>query len=206
MNNNQITELVASLSCDAVDCKPIEVDWRETLGHNMDGWQSFEAVECDDCGHVHVLGPFGESRCNDEMPEVETDGDSKPNECEGWLNSNGPSMNYFYPVRISDCEKAARNISGSLCVVELADGITGVALTGGGMDFSWEICQAFIDIGFLPPAHFAGNLPEMAGFEKDPRTPLVLAAARVSCEVALGWARRRLDNVTRMQERVANKE
>lgn len=40
-----------------------------------------------------------------------------------------------------------------LCVVEV-EGEYGLALTGGGMDYGWEICEAYIRLGFLPPVYF----------------------------------------------------
>jgi hypothetical protein len=35
------------------------------------------------------------------------------------------------------------------------------------MDFSWQICEAFMRLGFLPPVHFA-NLPGLAGVGNRP--------------------------------------
>lgn len=80
----------------------------------------------------------------------------------------GPQMNYVYPV-IDDTDDAERNGQWAynirhlpLCVVEL-DGYTGLALTGGGMDLSWEIAEAFVRIGYRPPVDVCGTLPRMAG-------------------------------------------
>lgn len=39
-----------------------------------------------------------------------------------------------------------------------------IALTGGGMDLSWEICETYINLGYLPPMHFCG-LPKMGGMD-----------------------------------------
>ena len=78
--------------------------------------------------------------------------------------SEGPMMNYFYPVSDytpGDMEEWAAKLDGlPLCVVEL-DGERGLALTGGGMDLSWEIAEAFIRLGYYPPTWI--DLPAMAG-------------------------------------------
>lgn len=39
-----------------------------------------------------------------------------------------------------------------------------IALTGGGMDLSWEICETYINLGYLPLMHFCG-LPKMADLD-----------------------------------------
>lgn len=78
--------------------------------------------------------------------------------------SDGPMMNYFYPV--SDYtpggmdEWAAKIADLPLCVVEL-DGERGLALTGGGMDLSWEIAEAYVRLGYYPPTWL--DLPAMSG-------------------------------------------
>lgn len=87
--------------------------------------------------------------------------------------SEGPMMNYWYPIEEDDREyssfdpiESARKLEHSnLCLV-LVDGKYGVALTGGGMDFSWEICDAFIRLGKCPPLHFL-DLPHMADTWRD---------------------------------------
>jgi hypothetical protein len=84
----------------------------------------------------------------------------------------GPMMNYAYPVTSEvDADVSAQwavRIAGlPLCVVEL-DGYTGLALTGGGTDLSWEIAEAFIRIGYYPPLGVCSDLPAMA----DKRAPL----------------------------------
>lgn len=198
-----IKDILGTLSCDAIDVTPLNIDWREALGEDMEGWRSFEAIECDECAIVHVLGPHGETRCNDEKSEINiTDGDGDEvevdNECDGYLNAEGPMMNYWYPVKLDNPVGAALDIgTGCVCVVEMRDGTTGLALTGGGMDLSWEICEAFIDAGYLPPVHFC-DLPEMAGMKWDKHTERIVTACKESARVQAGWAKgriRRLDEL-----------
>lgn len=94
--------------------------------------------------------------------------------------AEGPMMNYWYPLETSDRdsigswrksfdvnEAAFRLRHHSLCLVEV-DGELGLALTGGGMDFTWDIVGAFIDLDYLPPVHFC-DLPGMSGRGPDKR-------------------------------------
>lgn len=96
-----------------------------------------------------------------------------------------PMMSYAYPLPHfpSPCGPQTAELaqarlmlcSPSVVVVEL-EGAPALALSGGGMDFSWEICEAYRALGYLPPVHFARNLPrDRSG--KGPRDRLTLAAA-----------------------------
>lgn len=88
--------------------------------------------------------------------------------------AEGPMMSYWYPLDGADpksvgpyghdfdaVEAAYRLHRHSLCLVQVGDDM-GLALTGGGMDFTWDIAAAFVDLGYLPPLHFC-DLPAMAG-------------------------------------------
>lgn len=140
---------IKDLRGDCVDESTVHVDWREILGDNLDGFTPYEWVECS-CGHEFCAVGF--SPC---CPECGDD-------CDG---AEGPQMNYYYPVKIDDCEAAAEKIRDlPLCVVQLEDGTTALALTGGGMDLSWPIARAHVALGELPPAWI--RLPRMAGWEE----------------------------------------
>lgn len=80
----------------------------------------------------------------------------EPAELEGAQEAQGPMMNYYYPLA-SDFRKSAAELAAliadlPLCVVELADGRLVLALSGGGMDLTWEIGEAHVRCGFFPPA------------------------------------------------------
>ena len=208
------------LSGAAIDAMPRTVDWRDALGEDMEGWRSYEAIECGECKRDVVMCASGEAEHRDvepslEVPELVAGEDcicfecdhqfclpGKPGEvleeavcpkceeefscgdeytctCEGYVNSEGPMMNYFYPVNIAEPELAAQQIAHlPLCVIEMRDGTTGLALTGGGMDMSDSICRAYMCLGYLPPAHFA-RLPKFAGYERDVSwVDLIVACAR----------------------------
>jgi hypothetical protein len=95
----------------------------------------------------------------DAIDEAEDDG------CGG--GPEGPLMNYFYLLerggpygRTPDLAQWAAKLDGlPLCAVEL-DGDYGLALTGGGMDLSWEIAEAHLRLGYRVPTWV--NLPAMA--------------------------------------------
>jgi len=86
---------------------------------------------------------------------------------EQW-GSEGPMMNYYTPldpISTFTPEQAAWAIRDfPLCIVAVDGENYGLALTGGGMDLSWEIAGAFIALGYYPPAHI-DRLPRMAGMQ-----------------------------------------
>lgn len=204
-NNTDIREMVANLRNCAIDAASRRVDWSSLLGEDLEGWEAWEVVDCHECGReVLMSSRMGCDQHRYIEPEItvtDEDGDEDEieNECMGELDHEvGPQMNIFYPCELSDLEEAARAISHlPLCVVEMEDGETGFALTGGGMDLSWEICAAYIACGFLPPLQFC-DLPGMAGRERHKDTALVLTACARSCEVAEGWAARKRERLAEM--------
>lgn len=87
------------------------------------------------------------------------------------LEDFDPMMNYYYPLpdhRDYTGEDARKMEGLPITLVEVKeddDWIMALALTGGGMDLSWEICEAFMALGFSPPIHFC-RLPNMAGYRE----------------------------------------
>ena len=111
-------------------------------------------------------------------------------------------MNYYYPLP-SDAEfssEDAQNIDHlPLCIVHfIEEERYALALTGGGMDLSWEICEAHMRLGYLPPTHF--RLPRMAGMTKTDRNTWVLEGCRRSAEIAINWAQANLRNLDIVEE------
>jgi hypothetical protein len=108
-------------------------------------------------------------------------------------------MNYWYPVESIDDDDDAVSAAVAirdlpLCVVRVGNDY-GMALTGGGMDLSWDICAAYVALGCLPPAHFA-DLPSFAGGYGE--RPDVAAAMIRSLSITAERAQRALE---RLQER-----
>jgi hypothetical protein len=176
---------IEDLSGDAVDAETRHVDWRNELGEDMDGWASYEVTECYECGKKYVasLGFSECPKCGEESDLVE-----------------GPMMNYFYPCPFrGSMEDAAMALGQTcLCVVELGDGTRGLALTGGGMDLSWEIARAYVSLGFLPPAHI--RLPRMSGWEHYGDAAYMLKVCKASQEVMIRRASWGLSDLESMEQ------
>ena len=109
-----------------------------------------------------------------------------------------PMYNYAYPLPHlfvnSDVAQAILVKNSNVCTVVILDDEPVLALAGAGMDFSWDICRAYILLGYLPPFHFC-DLPKMAGYSDD----LVRDACIESCEAVKGRATgtlERLKNLT----------
>jgi len=181
-----------NLRSDAVDCKPRDYDWSAGYGEK---WDYFEADYCQDCGQRVVAR--GEERHH--YLDNETD-------CHGYICCEGPMMNYFYPLPISrgdsfDGDEAAKKIvKVSLCVVHLEDSDEwGLALTGGGMNLSWDICSAYIRLGYLPPAHFC-DLPNFAGMKLSRGNAAIIAACRRALKLRVLWAKADLERLQRLRQ------
>lgn len=152
-----------------------------------------KAGPCEDC--VDSTGEEGVGVCMcDNAP------------CDGYVQQvEGPMMNYLYPCPIKDPGEAARNIAHlPLCVVEFPGGPSGFALTGGGMDFSWEICAAYVACGYLPPTEF--DLPKMGemtltGWHLD-----VWQAMRRSIQVQQNWLNNSLEKLDELKKWVEDKD
>lgn len=205
-----------NLGSHCVDAKPINIDFGGTM-FDEDGeerWSYLEAMRCESCEQVIVDG--NEHGFVDENGDaVELTDDVDPDDGEqlealGYeecpahgqdardLYAEGPMMNYMYPLgRDSDYseDNARKLVDHPLCLV-YKDDEAYLALTGGGMDLSWDICSAYITLGYLPPTHF--SLPEMAGLRLTQHNANIVAAVERSCDLQAGWAERRRDNARRM--------
>lgn len=74
-----------------------------------------------------------------------------------------PMMNFVWPVTVvGSAEELQVDLLGSpVVLVEINDNLY-FALSGGGMDFSWELAEAYIAAGQYPPVDLC-YLPNMAG-------------------------------------------
>ncbi len=115
-----------------------------------------------------------------------------------WVMSFDPVMNFAWPITprhdLDPTEAATRidRAAGCVTLVESEDW-TGetvyfLALTGGGMDLSWNICAAYAAAGNVPPVRLLRDLPHMAGpgsygaTVRDEWAKLVLAGQRRAAE------------------------
>lgn len=177
---------VESLNYDCIDQKPRDYDFS---GENWAGGAS------SDSGWkaIQPVLPYCPSRGCDTygnpLPSTVTDVDDCPTcglgiewrEPEvGTSEYEEPMMNYAWPLpeRYALDGADARELENlPVCIVEI-DGKQALALTGGGMDLSWEIAEAYIRLGFYPPAHI--RLPNMADKKADPNTRTTMQAMAYS--------------------------
>jgi hypothetical protein len=124
-------------------------------------------LECDYCqATFDCCGP-SEWVEGDDCPDCDeaTDGHLQRPECS-------PLMNYYYSLPDYDGDPEADQAllwlsSANVVLVKIlggedAEDTYALALSGGGMDFSWDICLAYILLGYAPPFRFC-DLPEFAG-------------------------------------------
>jgi len=155
------------LAHDAVNTKSRHVDWSEGWPEKWEYIEPTGKLQCGSC-FAEVYEDTFEGAC----PSCGAEDLAEYREEDG-----GPMMNYFYPIPDfgeygPGSDKAARLLDEAhvaLCLIRLNGGEYnedewGLALTGGGMDLSWQICEAFIVLGYLPPL-FACELPDFAGHD-----------------------------------------
>jgi hypothetical protein len=155
-------------------------------------WTFWESVECSECEQP----TDGEGACQNEDCE-------RYGECMGAeAGREGPMMNYYYPFeepRWFDPTEDAKLIADlPLCIVRVHD-TYGLALTGGGMNLSWEIVEAFTRLGMLPPTDHV-DLPRMAGFKRDERTSYLIAACRRALQVQIDILSHDMERLSRLEE------
>lgn len=187
-----MTNETETLRVDAIESTPRPYLWWTETNTDLDGgdedsgWRCVEAVRCGGCGLAIITADDH----GDECPAHESDALD--------LDASGPMMNYYYPVELDDLESAARTLVDSVCVAVDVNGETGLALAGGGMDLSWEICEAFMALGFLPPVHFC-DLPAMAGKRATPGNLATIEACERSCSIAAGWMARKVERLASLR-------
>jgi len=77
-----------------------------------------------------------------------------------------PVMNYIYPLplrfekdmatRFGDNwrKEIKKRLVSTTLIFLCRENEYCLALTGAGMNFAWEICESYINLGYLPPFHF----------------------------------------------------
>jgi hypothetical protein len=117
-----------------------------------------------------------------------------------------PMMNYIYPLphfdHMDPAEAQAKLIGeGPVCVVMVEDE-PHLALTGGGMDLSWDICWAYMVLGYLPPVHFCRDLPDYGEREMgSEKFKLIVEAGLRSHEIMTNWINGGIRRLTGYKER-----
>ena len=189
------------LSADHVSEQPIAVNGWCGDGDAHEEWSDavedeetfYEAQRCEACREILTFaGGYSGGKHKDAAYDAIGIDDPEEVTCEGYVGAcEGPMMNYAYPCAWQDGHDTARALVDlPLVPVVLRNGEHALALTGGGMDLRWEICHAYVVLGFLPPlAHCDlpryGNTP----MEGEWRA-LVVDACERTATVAESWAKR----------------
>lgn len=174
-----------------VDCLHVgstTIDWAEAYGEDCEGWRSYDATACDECGLV-IVGSDGDAQHRDLAPD---------SGCRGNLNFAQPMMNYYYAIDLCDDEledAAVALMTCSMCVVQFEDGRSALALTGGGQDMSWDICESFVRLGRLPPVRYARVPRESGRGRHSGRDQVILAACAESFRVVARQANNDLERL-----------
>ena len=173
-----------SLRVDCLTEKPRNYDWSRGYGEE---WEIIQPYDWD---------AFSEE---DEKKNEEKTGYYS---YDNMQESNQPMMNYYYPLyhRDSFDEEDAKKLNHlPLCIVYFTESEEyALALTGGGMDLSWQICEAHIRLGYYPPVHF--RLPRMAGKEASPRNLGIVDACIKGREILKNWQDNDVEDLKRTRE------
>lgn len=102
-----------------------------------------------------------------------------------------PMMNYIYPLGENfEVPDDFRAKLVNTTIVQMDDEYF-LALTGGGMDMSWEICESFINLGYYPPVHFC-RLPQMCGKGDSKRDRHIIDCCNESLKIMASWVKGKL--------------
>ena len=185
---------VSHLWASAIDVTPRHFDFGAGYG---DTWTSTEAGSCGECDEK-LLVPNGESEHRDVDPE---------SDCRGFVSGSGPMMNFLYGLaEMPDDATIVEALADlPLCIVTLPDAIDGedtfLALTGGGMNMSWFIIEAYVRLGYLPPAYFSP--PAFVGMRLTDERRLLLEACRETQRRVVSGAERALEELDRLERSMA---
>lgn len=188
------------LRVDGLLLKPRDYDWSEGFTEKWDVIQPYdpddfdndtECPKCEGVGEIlNELEEWEECKNCEGIGEIHLDNEEKTGyyDFDDMECSNTPMMNYYYPLPGScyDSDDAKKINDTCLCLVYFSESEEyGLALTGGGMDLSWDICKAYIALGCYPPVHF--RLPNFAGMRRTERNERVINACVKGREIVKTW-------------------
>lgn len=161
-NSTPITEL----SLAAIDVNSVDFDFG--YGPDNGDWEEVPVglLQCNYC-EVHVFD------------DTYVEGDPCPDQGCFVLNTGYlvrpyyvPMMNYYYALpyyegdpeadQLTLYQSSANVVLVKMVGVDYDEDTYVLALSGGGMDLSWDICHAYILLGYAPPLSFC-DLPDFAG-------------------------------------------
>jgi len=115
------------------------------------------------CGCVSYVSQHLDARAYGETYDIPFYMTDEENDNQDYI----PMMNYCYPLEygfeVPDNIKEILDEAGAITLIRKTDDDRYyLALSGGGMDLSWDICRAYMLLGYLPPLIFC-SLPRFAG-------------------------------------------
>jgi len=154
-----------------------EFGWTEDLARLERALERYEADPYAFDTDVNLKAVLNE--CRERIFDAIIDGDDLT-----------PMMDYLYPIELQDPEEAQSILYHAVIPVVVVHAYVPqedewkyyLALSGGGMDLRWEICEAYIRLGYLPPVYFC-DLPAMWGRGQSQKDRLIIDACLESIEV-----------------------
>ena len=67
------------------------------------------------------------------------------------------------------------------------------------MDLCWDICGAYMLLGYVPPLHFC-RLPQFAGWRLTAHRAWIIAGCNRSCQVAMAHAQSSLRDLRSVRQ------
>ena len=186
-SKTNIQELYPALVSESVT----RIHWGD-LTYTED-YEFWEASECSECGKIVNCYAGEEKHCH-----IDDDSD-----CQGYLYAEGPIYYEFYPLGnfIDDpAEKALKIAHLPLCITYVNQfNQYGLSLTGCGMNLCWEICEAYVCLGYLPPFDLC-DLPRMAGRGTSERDCRIIEACKRSASFIINQAKSKIHDLERFKE------
>ncbi len=168
--------------CDALYSQPIEYDFSQ-----QDDWDivmpdvvlmTTETVDqfLNDLGDLDTFRDMDEDEREEYLADLLTEND----------HIFEPLSNGIYPLPRLDMEPAMAQayLAGGNVVIVQVDDMPCLALSAGGMDYSWGLVEAYITLGYHPPICLS-DLPNM-GLSHDLREYAIIAEMKASLGIVRG--------------------
>ena len=191
---DNVTLVIGELSLAAVDVKSVNFDFGEGFGVTWDE-VSLGLLQCNFCETTYIKDAFDEGeKCPDAHCASEYSSTLERPVIE-------PMMNYYYELpyyegdpeedQLTLYQSSANVVLVRMLNIEEDENSFVLALSGGGMDLSWDICHAYILLGYAPPLHFC-NLPDLGQDNRQEPYQLILKACLQSAKSVAYRANRQI--------------
>lgn len=150
------------------------IDWAAAQGEDLEGVRLVLPTitrEVLDEYAPELLSDWDACGDDDDDRQDVRDAFEEGDGCFDWKDSLWPMMNFYWPVHLNSSEGESEDAiaarvrawGGCVTLVEITpegdDSFHALALTGGGMDLSWNLAAAFLACGNVPPHALLSGLP-----------------------------------------------